>query len=239
MVAARIDPGRAGRQRRRAAPAAESSWPPDPLGVSSTRPIPPPPRRPASSSRLHGLTAEQRHSELVDLVCRNAATVLGRPNTARHQRRQRLPRPRVRLTDRRRTAQPAQSRYRTDPFTHADLRLPDARSCWPSTSTPGWRFTASPADQPNLMAPLQRHHPGAANAAEPTRLAARRQTAPDHPHPDVADHAQRPPGSIRPAGSRGRGHPQPPAKANSSPSSTKNSARETPRSASVGHRQTP
>jgi polyketide synthase 7 len=30
--------------------------------------------------RLQGLSAEQRHSELVDLVCRNAATVLGRPN---------------------------------------------------------------------------------------------------------------------------------------------------------------
>jgi polyketide synthase 7 len=31
-------------------------------------------------ARLQGLSAEQRHSELVDLVCRNAATVLGRPN---------------------------------------------------------------------------------------------------------------------------------------------------------------
>jgi polyketide synthase 7 len=31
-------------------------------------------------TRLQGLSVEQRHSELVDLVCRNAATVLGRPN---------------------------------------------------------------------------------------------------------------------------------------------------------------
>jgi polyketide synthase 7 len=31
-------------------------------------------------ARLQGLSAEQRHSELVDLVCRNAATVLGRSN---------------------------------------------------------------------------------------------------------------------------------------------------------------
>jgi polyketide synthase 7 len=31
-------------------------------------------------ARLQGLSAEQRHGELVDLVCRNAATVLGRPN---------------------------------------------------------------------------------------------------------------------------------------------------------------
>jgi polyketide synthase 7 len=31
-------------------------------------------------ARLQGLSAEQRHSELADLVCRNAATVLGRPN---------------------------------------------------------------------------------------------------------------------------------------------------------------
>jgi polyketide synthase 7 len=31
-------------------------------------------------ARLQGLSAEQRHSELVEMVCRNAATVLGRPN---------------------------------------------------------------------------------------------------------------------------------------------------------------
>ncbi|WP_118915041.1 type I polyketide synthase [Mycobacterium shigaense] len=31
-------------------------------------------------ARLHGLSADQRHGELLDLVCRNAATVLGRPN---------------------------------------------------------------------------------------------------------------------------------------------------------------
>ena len=33
-------------------------------------------------ARLHGLSAEQRHSELVDLVCGNAATVLGHTNAA-------------------------------------------------------------------------------------------------------------------------------------------------------------
>ncbi len=33
-------------------------------------------------ARLHGLPAEQRHSHLVDLVCGNAATVLGRTNPA-------------------------------------------------------------------------------------------------------------------------------------------------------------
>ena len=33
-------------------------------------------------ARLQGLSAEQRHSELVDLVCSNAATVLGRTNAA-------------------------------------------------------------------------------------------------------------------------------------------------------------
>jgi polyketide synthase 7 len=33
-------------------------------------------------ARLHGLTAEQRHDQLVDLVCSNAATVLGRTNAA-------------------------------------------------------------------------------------------------------------------------------------------------------------
>jgi polyketide synthase 7 len=33
-------------------------------------------------ARLHGLTAEQRHDQLVDLVCSNAATVLGRSNAA-------------------------------------------------------------------------------------------------------------------------------------------------------------
>jgi polyketide synthase 7 len=31
---------------------------------------------------MQGLTAEQRHRELVDLVCSNAATVLGHPDTA-------------------------------------------------------------------------------------------------------------------------------------------------------------
>jgi polyketide synthase 7 len=33
-------------------------------------------------ARLHGLSAEQRHRQLVDLVCSNAASVLGRPNAA-------------------------------------------------------------------------------------------------------------------------------------------------------------
>ena len=33
-------------------------------------------------ARLQGLSAEQRHSALVDLVCGNAATVLGRSNAA-------------------------------------------------------------------------------------------------------------------------------------------------------------
>jgi polyketide synthase 7 len=33
-------------------------------------------------TRLHGLSTEQRHNELVDLVRGNAATVLGRPNAA-------------------------------------------------------------------------------------------------------------------------------------------------------------
>jgi len=33
-------------------------------------------------ARLHGLSAEQRHGELVDLVCSNAAIVLGRANVA-------------------------------------------------------------------------------------------------------------------------------------------------------------
>jgi polyketide synthase 7 len=33
-------------------------------------------------ARMQGLTAEQRHRELVDLVCSNAATVLGHPDTA-------------------------------------------------------------------------------------------------------------------------------------------------------------
>ena len=33
-------------------------------------------------ARLHGLSAEQRHRQLVDLVAGNAATVLGRPNAA-------------------------------------------------------------------------------------------------------------------------------------------------------------
>ncbi len=33
-------------------------------------------------TRLHGLSAERRHSELVGLVCRNAGTVLGRTNAA-------------------------------------------------------------------------------------------------------------------------------------------------------------
>jgi polyketide synthase 7 len=34
------------------------------------------------NARLDGLTAEQRHRELVELVCRNAATVLGQPSIA-------------------------------------------------------------------------------------------------------------------------------------------------------------
>jgi polyketide synthase 7 len=34
------------------------------------------------ATRLHGLPAEQRHSQLVDLVCNNAAIVLGRTNPA-------------------------------------------------------------------------------------------------------------------------------------------------------------
>ena len=34
------------------------------------------------TKRLHGLSAEQRHRELVDLVCRNAATVMGRASAA-------------------------------------------------------------------------------------------------------------------------------------------------------------
>jgi len=34
------------------------------------------------TKRLHGLSAEQRHRELVDLVCRNAATVMGRSGAA-------------------------------------------------------------------------------------------------------------------------------------------------------------
>ncbi|GBG38638.1 type I polyketide synthase [Mycobacterium montefiorense] len=80
MVAARIDPG---------ALAQNGSSLPPLLSQLATRPI----RRildendTTSASmtslvaRLQGLSAEQRHSELVDVVCRNAATVLGRPST--------------------------------------------------------------------------------------------------------------------------------------------------------------
>jgi polyketide synthase 7 len=79
MVAARIDPG---------ALADNGASLPPLLSQLVTRPI----RRVIDETdttsasmtglvaRLQGLSAEQRHSELVDLVCRNAATVLGRPN---------------------------------------------------------------------------------------------------------------------------------------------------------------
>ena len=79
MVAARVDPVRCVRQRCLAAPAAESvGHPPHPTchgkaGAASAS-------MNSLVARLQGLSAEQRHSELVDLVCRNAATVLGRPN---------------------------------------------------------------------------------------------------------------------------------------------------------------
>ncbi|ORJ57852.1 type I polyketide synthase [Mycobacterium simiae] len=81
MVAARIDAG---------ALAENSASLPRLLSQLVTRPI----RRiidesetvPASTTslvaRLHGLSAEQRHTELVELVCRNAATVLGRAHAA-------------------------------------------------------------------------------------------------------------------------------------------------------------
>ncbi|WP_264992149.1 type I polyketide synthase, partial [Mycobacterium montefiorense] len=80
MVAARIDPG---------ALAQNGSSLPPLLSQLATRPI----RRVIDENdttsasmtslvaRLQGLSAEQRHSELVDVVCRNAATVLGRPST--------------------------------------------------------------------------------------------------------------------------------------------------------------
>jgi polyketide synthase 7 len=79
MVAARIDPG---------ALADNGASLPPLLSQLATRPI----RRVIDETdttsasmtslvaRLQGLSAEQRHSELVELVCRNAATVLGRPN---------------------------------------------------------------------------------------------------------------------------------------------------------------
>ncbi|OBA60948.1 polyketide synthase [Mycobacterium sp. 1100029.7] len=81
MVAARIDP--------RALSDNGASLPPL-LSQLATRPI----RRVIDETdttsasmtslvaRLQGLSAEQRHSELVELVCRNAATVLGRANAA-------------------------------------------------------------------------------------------------------------------------------------------------------------
>ncbi|WP_415623419.1 beta-ketoacyl reductase, partial [Mycobacterium simiae] len=81
MVAARIDAG---------ALAENSASLPRLLSQLVTRPI----RRIIDESetisasttslvaRLHGLSAEQRHTELVELVCRNAATVLGRAHAA-------------------------------------------------------------------------------------------------------------------------------------------------------------
>ena len=148
---------RAGRQRRRAAPAAESAGRPS---RSACR------RRhryhvgldDQARARLQGLSPEQRHSELVDLVLQQRRHRAGTSQRRRHQRRQRLPRPRVRLADRRRTAQPAQNRHRAHPFTHADLRLPDADRPGRAPRHPAGR--ARDADRAAQSdGPLQRHHP--------------------------------------------------------------------------------
>ena len=79
----------------------------------------------ALAQRLHGLAADEQHDLLVGLVCLQAAAVLGRPSPEDIDPEADIPRPRLRLADCRRTTQPPEDRYRADPATHPDLRLPD------------------------------------------------------------------------------------------------------------------
>ena len=89
-------------------------------------------------ARLHGLSAEQRHSELVDLVCGNAATVLGRPNAADINAGSVFQDlgfdslTAVELRNRLKTA----TGLTLSPTLIFDYPTPDRR--WPNTSTPGW-----------------------------------------------------------------------------------------------------
>ena len=56
----------------------------------------------------------------------------GQHHARGHRPGQGVPGVGLRLADRRRDAQPAQSRDRTGAFAHADLRLPDAEPAWPA-----------------------------------------------------------------------------------------------------------
>ncbi len=187
-------------------------------------------------ARLHGLSAEQRHSELVNLVCGNAATVLGHANAADINAGSVFQDlgfdslTAVELRNRLKTAtglslSPTLIFDYPTPIVlaeHLDSRL---------------GVTTTGADQPNLMArfnDITRELQTLLNqpdwkAEDKPHLTTRIQTllATLSAHLDPYD-----PGSTTTRTST------PPPKANSSPSSTKNSAPENTRSTSVGHRQT-
>ena len=174
------------------------------------------------AARLHGLTAEQRHRELVDLVCSNAATVLGRRDAADIN----ADRVFQDLGFDSLTAVELRNRLKNatgltlSPTLIFDYPTPSCAGRTPRPPAGGHR-TAD--DQPEPDGPLQRHHPRTTNTAQPTRLEARRQDTPHRPHPNAPDRRSAP--APTPTTRRTQTTTSPtPAKANSSPSSTKNSA---------------
>ena len=73
----------------------------------------------ALAQRLHGLSETEQHAVLLDLVRSHIATVLGNTTPEADRSGQGVPGTGLRLADRRRDAQPAQSRYRTGAFADA------------------------------------------------------------------------------------------------------------------------
>ncbi len=80
----------------------------------------------ALAQRIHGLPETEQHAVLLDLVRSHIATVLGNTTPEADRPGQGVPGAGLRFADRRRDAQPAQSRHRAGAFADADLRLPDA-----------------------------------------------------------------------------------------------------------------
>ncbi len=81
----------------------------------------------ALAQRLHGPPETEQQAVVLDLLRAHMADRAWHRRAGRHRRGPGVLRPRLRLADRRRTAQPAQDRDRPRAFADAHLRLPDAR----------------------------------------------------------------------------------------------------------------
>ena len=84
-------------------------------------------RSPDLAQQLHALPPAEQQGRLVELVCEHAAAVSGHHDGRADRPWPRLRRPRVRLVDRRRTAQPADGGNRTGSVADPDLRLSKSR----------------------------------------------------------------------------------------------------------------